>query len=208
MKHMLSQVPYTSEAWAKYDNLADILDDEPGEAKYNLIENNVTYNSSDAYFHILDQYNNHHTVGNPKNVTDTGFFYSYGDKEFGFSQNAQSINAEAYNLIKDIPFAKMGFLVADVVTEELVVENVEIAEDGANLVASYEISDTTNTPKTLYLIVAQYNGNKLEVCDVKDISVGNNAGEINDTFTTPKDSDATSYTVFLWDGSLYPLWNN
>ena len=52
MTHMLNQVPYTSEVWSKYDNLANILEDDPAEAKYNIIKDNVIYNSNNAILMI------------------------------------------------------------------------------------------------------------------------------------------------------------
>ena len=204
MTYMLGQVPYTSEAWSKYDNLANILEDDPAEAKYNVIKDNVIYNSTSANFR--DNYNFYHTVGIPEKVTDTGFFYSYVDKEFGLSANAKTINSTAYALVKDIPFAKMGFAVDGI----LEVENVELTEGEANLTANVKMTDNTSTLSKVKLIIAQYSaeGGQLEACSVKDIDIGNKAGEINESLSVSKDTEATVFKVFLWDADMKPLWSN
>lgn len=200
MKHMLSQVPYTSDEWSKYDNLVNILNDEPEKPKYNTIKDNVVYNSSGTNY--PDLYNLLYSVGAPEKVTDTSFFYSYSDKEFGLSEDAKTIDSAAYNLIKDIPFAEMGFATAG--TFE--VENVEIKEDGNNLVASVKMINNTSEEFATKLIIAQYNGDELKMCSVKPVFVGKNAGVIEDSLTAAKDEATTSYKVFLWDANMKPLW--
>ena len=143
-----------------------------------------------------------YTVGNPVEVTNADFFCSYSGKDFGLSENAKIINSAAYALIKDIPFAELGFSVA----ETFNVENVELLTEGTDLVANVQVLDNTSEPSVLTLIIAQYAGETLVTCSVKDVELGKGIVNVEESLSVPKDDDATSYRVFLWDADMKPLW--
>ena len=77
-------VPYTSETYAKYPHMTNILDDDPTLPKYNLLENNVSYKVNDEFdinpladtgsgLTVEDMYNYSTIIDGIETVKDIGF---------------------------------------------------------------------------------------------------------------------------------------
>ena len=196
-------VPYSSAAWSKYPHISNILEDQPKKAKYNNLEYNVRYNTTDTFSHPLDSFltNGSNNVNNNPTVDNTGFFLNYADGEFAPSGSANSISATAYNYIKDIPFERMGFAVGGIK-----VNGFDLTEVESTLTASVNVKnyDASGTAVTVY--IAQYNGNQLIAVEKKRITVGANA-TVTDTLSAQKQSGATSVKAFLWDDNNMPLYD-
>ena len=80
IRNNLLAVPYQSEAWSKYPNLADILEDDPELPKYNVIRNNVLYKT--PVMDIADNALRYGTVENNIEITKTTSFADYKNKDF------------------------------------------------------------------------------------------------------------------------------
>ena len=194
-------VPYTSSAWSKYAHIANILEDQPTRAKYNNLEYNVRYNTTATFSHPLDGFltNGYNNVNNNPTVSATGFFTDYANGEFAPSSAASSINATAYNYIKDIPFERMGFVVSG-----LKVNSFDFAEEGGSLTASLDLKNYDASGMTVTVYIAQYEGDQMIKLDKKRITVGANA-QVTDSLTATRESGATAVKAFLWDDNNMPL---
>lgn len=101
----LSKVPYQNEYWqAKYPEVYNVAEDEPGEPKYNVVKNNVIYS--------------HNAVNINQKVKDTGtvkdnlkLYLSPGFTDEANEQYSLKESSRVFNLLpefKNIPFENIG----------------------------------------------------------------------------------------------------
>jgi|GEM_PF-1358801 len=100
----LAKVPYTSEAWSKYTNMVNLMEDEPLAPKYNVIMNNVLYKHKSMS--ITPNFLGYSNVNNNIAVSNSEIFTDESNMNLTLSENSI-----VYNLLpgfKPIPFQNIG----------------------------------------------------------------------------------------------------
>ena len=105
MLKRLQAVPYQQEPWrSRYPNLVDILEDEPGTPKYNVLRNNVLYNCGAT--NIDDHARKHGTFENNLETTDDPGFVNHTLRDYRLTENAALF--DTLPGFQRIPFEKIG----------------------------------------------------------------------------------------------------
>jgi parallel beta helix pectate lyase-like protein len=105
MLKRLQAVPYQGEPWrSRYPSLVNILEDEPGTPKYNILRNNVMYNCGAK--NINDHARKHGTFQNNLDTKDDPGFVDASSRDYQLIENASLF--EAIPEFQRIPFDKIG----------------------------------------------------------------------------------------------------
>lgn len=100
-----NKVDWHTDVWAeKYPELMNLMDDEPGIPKYNVLSGNVLYNTPE--FNLDSEVAEYGTVENNVTITDRKAFADYAQKNFALSEDSS-----IYKKLPDfeqIPFDKIG----------------------------------------------------------------------------------------------------
>jgi hypothetical protein len=104
MQSKLDAVPYRSAPYAKYTNLASLLDDDPYRPKYNRIENNLCVGGT--WLELAPEAEGHNTVDANLVLTNDPGFMSPGNLDFRLRPES-----EVWKRLpgfKQIPLEKVG----------------------------------------------------------------------------------------------------
>ena len=98
-------VDWHTEIWAeKYPELMNLKDDEPSIPKYNVIRNNVRFNTDD--FNLDPMVEEYGTVENNIEINDRKAFTDYRNRDFSVAEG--SVIFEKLPDFKQIPFKEIG----------------------------------------------------------------------------------------------------
>ncbi len=113
----LQKVPYKEGVWAeKYPELVNIMEDDPGYPKYNVLKNNLLYQTPE--FNIYPAVKQHSEVETPVKLSSTKDFVDFRNQNFAL--NADSEIFTKLPEFENIPFDKIGRY--DYTVEDIYVE--------------------------------------------------------------------------------------
>ncbi len=101
----IEKVPYKEGVWAeKYPELVNIMEDDPGYPKYNVLKNNVLYQTPE--FNIYPAVKQYSTIENNLKMSATKDFVDFRNQNFAL--NADSEIFTKLPEFENIPFDKIG----------------------------------------------------------------------------------------------------